>query len=179
VLRWTRTRSGSVVSRLGPDSAQELAAVLDAVAEPVFIVGPDGVVRRANRAALAAMELDPVGLHRDALCERLAVTDSEGVPVVAGHFLALSAEPGAVARERLRLTRVVSGRSCTIEASATPLDGHGEVGAVVVAWRDTTDRDELLAMLLTERARLRSLADAMTDACAVLDHGRRVLAAGA
>ena len=156
--------------------ADELAVVLDAMAEPLLQLDADGFVRRANRAALAALELDPVGLHRDVVGERIDFRATDGSPAAPLAFLPSDPGPGSdVVTRRFLMGGAVSGRERMLDVSLARLAGAGEPAGVISVWHDVTERERLLSQIVAERSRLKTVVDSITDAYVSYDRQWRFL----
>jgi PAS domain S-box-containing protein len=138
--------------------ADELRAVFEAMTDAVIVYDAEGVPVRANRAAIEAYGLDPVGVERDALIQKLEVRGPEGQPVAVDGLPSTRALRG----ERVEGARYVfcnaAGRELMIVASAAPLRSDGELSGAVVVWHDVTERERLLSEINAQRHRAEELA---------------------
>ncbi len=138
--------------------ADELSAVFDAMMDAVIVYDGEGVAVRANRAAVEACGLDPVGRGRAWLAEELEICEA------TGRRIGLEGLPSS----RALRGELVEGVQCVfnnakdgellIVASAAPLGSDGGGRGAVVVWHDATERERLLMEIDRQRRRAEELA---------------------
>jgi PAS domain S-box-containing protein len=155
---------GAPTAQESQQQSDELGAVLAAINEAVTVCAADGLVKRANPAAIAAFGLDPVGVEPAVLIGQLFLRHPEGRPLTVAELPSTRALRGErVSGQRLVFTNL-AGREVTVLASAAPLLTAGEVSGAVVVWRDVTEHERLLAQLAAERERLEILSRRLVEA---------------
>jgi len=153
----------------------ELEAVLNALAEPVIIYDADGVVQKANPAAIRVYGFYPVGKIASDLAQRLKVRRLDGTAYRPDELPSAKAlSGGIVMREPVMLTSI-KGREVIVEVSAVPLTSDGKIEGAVAVWYDVTERERLLKQVGTERARLRTIFDSAPEGIVVADDKARIL----
>jgi PAS domain S-box-containing protein len=153
-----------------------LQTVIDAIPDPLLVVGRDYGILLANRAARKmARGVDPAACltcyqlshHRDLPCEgrnepcplREVVARKAPMTVTHTHYDA-------------------KGNEVFVEISAAPVfDEAGEVTGIIEACRDITDRRRAEEALEQDRTILRTLIDVLPDCVYVKDTEGRFLAA--
>jgi signal transduction histidine kinase len=148
-LAWLRL---STAAGEGLPSAARFAAFLDAVPEPAWIVGAGGRLTWANRAFLAAAEVQSVedAIARDRAWDR-------GVE-------ALAAEAAGLGQHRAGVRWAqVGGRRRAFQVAAEPLEGGG-AGAVAL---DVTEAEETRETLKRHVAAHDDTLNRLADAVAI------------
>ena len=129
-----------------------LAAVLEVAAQPIWVVGPDGLVRFANPAAIAALGYDSADelLGRDGH-ETIHSRHPDGAPCPAADCPMLLPRVTAetVARDLDWFVRR-DGSTFPVSYVSVPIEMSEGRGAVV-AFTDAEDRDEPLALDMGSR----------------------------
>jgi PAS domain S-box-containing protein len=151
---------------LDVSAADFLAAVLEAAAQPIWVVDPGGVIRFANPAAFAALGYDSadelVGCHSH---ETIHYQHPDGTPYPAAECpMLLPRTTGEVVKRDLDWFFRRDGSMFPVSYVSVPLEMPGGRGAVVAfndiedrlrAARELRERDEVLA---AQQAALRRLA---------------------
>ena len=158
-------------------SREFLQTIIDAIPEPMLVVGRDYRILLANRVARdMAGDVDPVSNcrtcyqishHREAPCS------SEVEPCPLKQVIATKT-PTTVTHTHYD----AKGNEVFVEISAAPVfDAAGEVTAIIEACRDITHRKRTEETLQQERNLLRTLLDHLPDYIYVKDTESRFLAA--
>jgi PAS domain S-box-containing protein len=143
--------------------ADELNAMFEAMTDAVIVYDHQGTPVRANRAAVEAYGVDPVGKDRAWLAEKLDVREPEGGQVPVADLPSSRALQGEhVVGARYTLRNAVGDR-LAIVVSAAPLEADGEVGGAVLVWYDVTERERLLTEINKQRRRAEKLAADLTQ----------------
>jgi PAS domain S-box-containing protein len=155
----------------------ELAAVFDALDEPVLVFDASGAVTAANAATRALFGLDLVRLDAQAYCDLIRArlrplhgpcAESEALP----SRRALAGE--TVRAEVFRLTDA-SGAERIVEVSAIPLLIDGHIVGSVAASHDVSQRQRAEDALRESEELFRTLAENLPDAIARFDRANRFL----
>ena len=133
--------------------ADELDAVVNAMADAVFIFGPDGRLARINPAAAAILGAEATMVDRATLVRRLNVRDPDGRPISVEALPATRALRGETVNGDVLLITTADGQERTIRVSASPIFDDERVSGAVAVWHDVTEREHLLRELDTERRR--------------------------
>jgi PAS domain S-box-containing protein len=152
------------VARDVTESARELEATLEAMADGVIVYDREAQIVRVNAAARTLFALDMqeeyVRLPHAERARLVPVSDADGRPLDLEEFVPERVLRGEVLTgERAVTLRVVSldGRVSEIEVSGTPLrDAAGEIVGAVVVHRDVTERRRLERQVEDERDLLRA-----------------------
>ncbi|MBK9713400.1 MAG: PAS domain-containing protein [Kouleothrix sp.] len=121
--------------------ADELDAVFAAMTDPVLIYDADGRTTKVNPIAVAAYGLDPTGVARAELIQKLSVRQLDGSATPYEQLPSTRALRGeTVTNERLLFTNA-NGREFVIMASAAPLWNSDRLRGAVVSWHDITERE--------------------------------------
>ena len=162
----TRDVSREVCARKGMErlavqtqrQADELNAVFEAMSDAVIVYDREGVPVRANRAAVDAYGIDPVGVDRASLASQLEIREPGGGRPALESLPSSRALRGERIEAARYLFRNAKGEERVIVASAAPLGGDGDVGGAVAVWHDVTEREQLLMEIDRERRRAETLA---------------------
>jgi len=138
--------------------ADELNAVFEAMSDAVIVYDADGVPVRANRAAIEACGMDPVGVDRASLANKLEIREPEGGRPAVDSLPSSRALRGERVEGARQLFQNAKGDELMIVASAAPLGGDGPVSGAVAVWHDVTERERLLAEINRQRKRAETLA---------------------
>ena len=138
--------------------ADQLDAVFNAMSDAVIVYDDQGLPVEANRAAVEAYGLNPVGAAREELIEKLAIRTPERQPVSLESLPSSRALRGETVEGAHYIFSNADDRELMIVASAAPLRSNGEVSGAVVVWHDVTEREMLLAEVNAQRERAQSLA---------------------
>jgi PAS domain S-box-containing protein len=163
--------SADVRSPLDPPGI--LGAVLDALVEPVLLVGADGLVQRVNVAAVQILGADrdvgrPIGEH----LSRITARTPDGTPLPpALHPIARARAQGqAVIGAELSLE--IEGRIVTCVVNAVPLpSGEG----VLAVFQDITEPARLEREVARQAARLQAVVDLVDEGILVVDDSGRLV----
>jgi PAS domain S-box-containing protein len=154
-----------------------LQTIIDAIPDPMLVVGRDYRILLANRVAREmAGDVDPVSNcrtcyqishHREAPC------DSPVEPCPLKQVIATKA-PVTVTHTHYD----AQGNEVFVEISAAPVfDAAGEVACIIEACRDITQRKRTEETLERERNQLRTLLDHLPDCIYIKDTESRFVAA--
>jgi PAS domain S-box-containing protein len=165
------------LAREAQRQADEVQAIITAIIDPLVVVDAEGTVQKANPAAAAVYGLDPVGVHRRDLSGLLCVRHPDGRSALDEELATSQAmQDKKIVRQHYQFA-TPDGRNLTIVACAAPLfDGDQVLGAVLV-WHDMTEREQLLAQLAEEQARLAAIIDNAPEGIVVVDAKARVVLA--
>ena len=161
----------------GPlDSGSVFGAILDALVEPVILVGADGVVERANSAAAQILGADrdvgrPIAEH----LARVVVRTPDGTRLTPSlHPIARAlAQRQAVIGAELELD-VERGRlTCLVNAVPLPTT-EGGAGGVLAVFHDVTESARLERELAQQAARLQAIVHLVDEAIFVMDADNRL-----
>ena len=170
---------------MSPESPRPLdqgvfGVVLDALVEPVLVVGADGVVELANAAAVQVLGADrdvgrPIAEH----FARVGVRTREGQPLPpALHPIAraLAQRQAVIGAELLVETGEQRTLTCLINAVPLPAPpGGGPSPGVLAVFHDITEAARLERELAAQAARLEAIVDLVNEGIAVLDAGNRLV----
>jgi PAS domain S-box-containing protein len=122
--------------------AEELATIFEAMSDGVIVYDAAGIAQRANAAAITLFGLDPVGVDRDQIGQKMTKCYLDGNPVAIEDLPSSRALRGERAmNEKLRLTRP-TGACVTALVSSAPLFSEGLVSGAILVWHDITAREE-------------------------------------
>ncbi|MGN6331273.1 MAG: ATP-binding protein [Motilibacteraceae bacterium] len=148
----------------GGPAAARLQAILDALAEAVFVVDRNDVVTASNAAArrLLLGEADASLAEPGALAKALELRHLDGAPVADEDRPRLRALRGDHLRGQLmRLRRPGEPEDVVVEISTAPVPGPlGAVGEVVLAVRDVTGHVNATRDLALARRQLEEVVEA-------------------
>jgi signal transduction histidine kinase/ActR/RegA family two-component response regulator len=174
-------RNPTPVSALGPQSPPDpqriFGAMVDALVEPVVVVGPDGVVTLVNAAAAQLLGADralgrPVAEHLD----RLGARDAGGAPLPPPlHPVSRALAQGqAVIGAELLVDTEGGPRICVVNAVPLPVAAGARPGVIAV-FHDITDAARLERQVAEQAARLETIVDLVDEGVIVVDPGGRFL----
>jgi signal transduction histidine kinase len=151
-----------------------LGAVFDALVEPVIVVGSDGVVQRANVAAVQTLGAEhdvgrPIADH----LARLGARTPDGAPLPpALHPIAraLSQRQAIIGAE---LSLDFDGRALTCLVNAVPLASDG--GGVVAVFHDITESARLEGEVVRQTTRLGAIVQLVHEGIFVVDVDGRLV----
>jgi PAS domain S-box-containing protein len=148
----------------GGPAAARLQAILDALAEAVFVVDRNDVVTASNAAARRLLLGEGVASLAEpgALAKALEIRHLDGAPVVDEQRPRLRALRGDHLRGQLmRLRRPGESEDVVVEISTAPVPGPlGAVGEVVLAVRDVTGHVNATRDLALARRQLEEVVEA-------------------
>ena len=170
---------------MSPESRRPLepqgvfGAILDALVEPVLVVGADGVVELANAAAVQILGADrdvgrPIAEHFARV--GLRTHDGEPLPPMLHPIARALAQGQAVIGAEL-LVEAGEGRTLTCLINAVPLPkAAGESSRGVLAtFYDITEASRLEREVAVQAARLEAIVDLVSEGIAVLDADNRLV----
>lgn len=155
--------------------AEEMNAVISAMAEAVILFDARGQAIRANPAALALFGVDPVGIDQEELAAMLDIRGLDGGPVLPEDMpvqRALQGQP--IVSERLLMTGP-DEEEHVLYVSASPLVDDDAAYSVITIWHDMTDRERLLEQLEIEQSRLKTIIENAPEAIVVADEEGRIV----
>ena len=120
--------------------AGELDAVLAAMNDAVVVFGTDGTIVRANPAAVALLDEDPVAMDRHSFAGKLDMRRPDGFGIPEEEMPGTRALRGEQVIDEEILIVDHRGEPHAILVSCSPLITEGAVAGVVVVGRDITDR---------------------------------------
>lgn len=129
--------------------AHELAAIFDAMVQPVMILDEAARCTKANPAAVAALGCDPTRMLQAELLSKVRFEHAKEEVDIFDPSLS-----GKTFVDRpLRLTNA-QGRTLSILASRSPLFEGGRLAGQVLVWQDVTERQRLIDELQASRDQL-------------------------
>jgi PAS domain S-box-containing protein len=153
--------------------ADELAAILNAIPDPVGVWDVQGNVLRANPAAAAlgivADERGMVGV-----AERLSVRHPDGRPILPEELPVARALRGEVIRDEAEFLVNPAGEEQEILVSVAPVVSGGEIVACVVVSHDITDLRRTEAAMRESEEKLGTLFELLPVGISVMDGERRI-----
>jgi PAS domain S-box-containing protein len=156
--------------------AVELDAIFKSLAEAVIVYDPEGIVVRANPAALDIIGMDPVGMNRIDVVSKLDVKDEEDHRLSADDMPASQALKGErVVNRHVRIINA-QGEYIYVSISASPLPViDDEPMGVVSVWHNMTEQILTRQLVEEERARLKAVFEYAPSGIVVTDHEARVM----
>jgi diguanylate cyclase (GGDEF)-like protein/PAS domain S-box-containing protein len=155
--------------------AEEMEAIIAAMAEPVIVFDHQGRARRANPATIQLYGIDPAGLSCHELVDLLGMRHPDGSPVRAEDLPVEQALQGRVTSGQRLLLVDNDGVERVVHVSASPLSSDGGTNSVVTVWHDMTDRENLLEQLEVEQSRLETIIENAPEAILVADEEGRLI----
>ena len=147
-------------------NAAELEAAFATMTHGIIVYDAAGSMVRANAAARALYDIDPVGVDIETLAKHLASRRLDGRPLVREELPTVRALKGErVLGERYVLTRA-DGQEMVVSFSSAPLQLGGQANGAVTVWTDITD------LIRTQEA-LREADRRKGEFLAVLSHELR------
>lgn len=168
-LDGTRTASKAV------RQLEDLAAILDALPQPVLVFDREGTLRRTNAAARTAFGMDPTGLDATgfaALFQGFDPRRRDGSFIPPEDWPARRALRGEVVRKEFATFRNAQGERLAFESSGIPLRDGAEVIGAVAVWNDLSYRIRFEQGLRESEKRYRTLVDMSPDGILVHCRGR-------
>jgi len=165
-------------SRRPLDVQGVFGAILDALVEPVLVVGADGIVELANAAAVQVLGADrdvgrPLGEHFARL--GLRTGDGEALPATMHPIARALAQHQAVIGAELLLDVERRTLTCLINAVPLPAGGGGAAAGVLAVFYDITEATRLEREVAHQSARLQAIVDLVDEGIAVLDAQNRLV----
>ena len=154
-----------------------LGAVLDALVEPVIVVGSDGVVQLTNVAAVQVLGAErdvgrPIGEHLVRMGAR--TPDGSHLPPALHPISRALAQRQAVIGAELLLD--VEGRALTCLVNAVPLSsGAADAGGVLAVFHDITESARLEREVARQAARLGAIVHLVDEGVFVVDADSRLV----
>jgi len=159
---------------LDPDGI--LGAVLDALVEPVIVIGPDGVIQRANAAAVQVLGAErdvghPIEDHLTRIGAR--TPDGARLPAALHPITRALAQRQAVIGAELLFD--VDGRALTCLVNAVPLTSGASSGGVLALFHDITEAVRLEREVARQTARLAAIVHLVDEGVFVVDADTRLV----
>ena len=155
--------------------AEEMNAVITAMAEAVILFDAGGRAIRANPAALTLFGLDLVGMEQEEIVSLLGIRRKDGSPIPPEQLPVRHALLGQMLiGERLLMTGP-DNEEHVLYVSASPLMDESAVYGVITIWHDMTDRERLLDQLEIEQSRLKTIIENAPEAIVVADEEGRIV----
>jgi signal transduction histidine kinase/ActR/RegA family two-component response regulator len=154
-----------------------LGAVLDALVEPVIVVGSDGVVQLTNVASVQVLGAErdvgrPIGEHLVRMSAR--TPDGTHLPPALHPISQALAQRQAVIGAELLLD--VEGRALTCLVNAVPLSsGAAGAGGVLAVFHDITESARLEREVARQAARLGAIVHLVDEGVFVVDADSRLV----
>ena len=164
-------------------SAEELAAVINALSDPITVQALDGRLLLANEAAAQSLGFPSVSallaVTPEGIMSRFELLDAVGQPLAVGSLPGRAALGGVDPPEMLvRFRLLTTGEERFAIVRARPVrDAGGAVAFAVNVFRDVTDRQAAVEELRASEARLAFLATASRRLLTVSLEAPRVLEA--
>ena len=169
---------------MSPESRRPLdvqgvfGAILDALVEPVLVVGADGVVELANAAAVQVLGADrdvgrPLAEHFARL--GLRTGDGEALPASMHPIARALAQHQAVIGAELLLDVERGTLTCLINAVPLPAADGGAAAGVLAVFYDITEATRLEREVAHQSARLQAIVDLVEEGIAVFDAENRLV----
>jgi diguanylate cyclase (GGDEF)-like protein/PAS domain S-box-containing protein len=155
--------------------AEELDAIIMAMAEAVILLGPNGEAIRANPAATEFLGFDPASLDIREFVRLLGMRYLDGSPVEQNDLPFEQALNGEVIAGQRLLLVDNEGGECVVRISASPLYNEGRVSGVITVWHDVTEREQLLEQLEIEQSRMQTIIENAPEAIVVADEEGRIV----
>jgi len=148
---------------------EELEVVFNTITEPILIYDADGVIRRANQAAVEIYGLNPIGMDRAELAKRNNIRRPDGKGVAVDELPSTRALRGeTISHERFVFTNA-SGRELTVEASVSPFFSNGKIIGAVAVWHDITRLENALEEVRESRSQVLDILESISDGFFALD----------
>jgi PAS domain S-box-containing protein len=131
--------------------AMELDVTLLSLVESIAFHDINGIMLRANPAAVKCLGFNPVGMDIDTLNRRISFRYPDGQKVTmdeSPQLLAAHGDNGAGGRFMLTNTE---GRNIAIVLSASPLYFGGRICGAMCVWHDVTEHERMLEQIEKER----------------------------
>jgi signal transduction histidine kinase/ActR/RegA family two-component response regulator len=165
-------------SRWPLDPRGIFGAILDALVEPVLMVGGSGLVERVNAAAVHVLGADrdvgrPIADHLARV--RARTPDGTHLPPSLHPIARALAQRQAVIGAELQLE--IDGRSLTCLVNVVTLPGDDDVGGdrVLAVFHDITEAARLEREVARQSARLEAIVDLVDEGILVVDDGDRLI----
>jgi PAS domain S-box-containing protein len=172
-------RERNRAERLAEEARQravELDAIFKSLAEAVIVYDPEGIVVRANPAAVNILGVDPVGMDRRDVVSQLNIKDEEDRKLSAEDMPASLALRGQQVVNRLVRIIQAHGEQIHVSISASPLPViDNEPTGVVSIWHNITEQVNVRQLVEEERARLKAVFEYAPSGVVVTDHEARVM----
>jgi len=153
-------------------------AILDALVEPVLVVGADGVIEVANAAAIQVLGADrDVGRPLVEHFARVAARTADGQPVQPSmHPIAraLAQRQAVIGAELLLDVDDRRTLTCQINVVPLPTPAGGPTTGVLAVFHDITESARLEREVAAQAARLQAIVDLVDEGVAVIDTDDRI-----
>ena len=146
-----------------------LEAVVSSISDAVMVYNAEGIIVRANSAAIAQNGFDPTGLSQKELIGQVCVKRPEGHRILFEKFPPSRALRGeTVKNERILFTNI-TGKNFILHISAAPLYIEGEIVGAVMVTHDLTEREQLLQRVTKQQKLFAAVIKNSPIGIAVLD----------
>jgi PAS domain S-box-containing protein len=165
-------------SRRPLDAQGVFGAILDALVEPVLVVGADGIMELANAAAIQVLGADrdvgrPLADHLARVGLRTA--DGEPLPAPLHPISRALVQNQAVIGAELLIEVERRTLTCVVNAVPLPAPTGGPSPGVLAVFYDITEAARLEREVAHQSARLEAIVDLVDEGIAVLDADNRLV----
>jgi PAS domain S-box-containing protein len=152
-------------------------AILDALVEPVLLVGADGIVQSANAAAAQILGADrdvgrPIAEHLARVVVR--TPDGARLPPALHPITRALAQRQAVIGAELLIETEPRTLTCLVNAMPLPSTEGGD-GGVLAVFHDVTEAARLEREVAQQTARLEAIVHLVDEGVAVMDADNRLI----
>lgn len=155
--------------------AEELDAIIRAMAESITIFDPNGCAILANPSAIELYGVDPVGLDQAELAQVIGMRHPDGSPFTVTELPSARARRGETLIGQYMLLTDSFGQERVVRASASPVFNETGISGVVTVLHDVTEREHLLEQLEIEQSRLKTIIENAPEAILVADEEGRLV----
>ncbi len=157
------------------EANQRLDAIFNHIAEAVTVYDERGFLLKANQSAVETLGIDTFSLEQGIQINRFSFYYLDGSPVPAEQVPTVRAMQGETIRQEPYLLSNGTGKKVQILFSATPMMSDGRLSGVVTITHDVTEREQLLAQLAVEQARLQAVIENAASGIVVADGQGKVI----
>ncbi|RPI32446.1 MAG: PAS domain S-box protein [Chloroflexota bacterium] len=157
--------------------AEELDAVFTSMADALIIYDTEGNPLLANPAALSTFGIDLAGKNHIDLAKELEICYPDGNRIPHDMLPIRRALKGETVQGENVAFSNTSGKRSVYLASASPLFNNNSPWGAVAVWHDVTEREQLLAQLEAEQAKLKAIIENAPEAIVVTDKDSRIILA--